>query len=413
MLSVRPSGSICRPTLKIYKFPVGFEVSIDKPSVIEGSSVVFNCEVPEELTSEVTWFHNGTKIFKELHQNKKIQLNGSLTINNVLFNDTGKYDCHLSGIFKGSASLTVFMATKISYEKDLFLVQQGQSTTLPCSVSADPRLQVNTKWTKWDLESDADNESRFSKLPNNSLFISNAFLNDSGIYTCFASTELDDTSENIQLLVLSVPSVPRIKEFKCIGNGPLITWEPNEYDHIPLHYTIQFITSFAPDEWQTYEKDVVGHQCMLPYTPWANYSYRIIAHNDIGASEPSEPTEMCEMSADYPNKNPDDVKAEGGDPTHLVISWKPMPPIEHHGPGFYYLVWWKRDCDVLWPIFQRVDDWKRSSVTVTGQSIFRFTRYHIKVEACNNVGRSIVKPIEVIGYSGEDRPTTGMKFLSI
>lgn len=56
-------------------------------------------------------------------------------------------------------------------------------------------------------------------------------------------------------------------------------------------------------------------------SPWANYTFRVIARNKIGPSLPSDHSEMCTTLHDVPYKNPDGVEGKGSDPTNLVIKW--------------------------------------------------------------------------------------------
>lgn len=56
-------------------------------------------------------------------------------------------------------------------------------------------------------------------------------------------------------------------------------------------------------------------------TPWANYTFRVIARNKIGPSEPSGHSGVCETPEDVPYKNPDNVIGKGSQKDNLVISW--------------------------------------------------------------------------------------------
>lgn len=56
-------------------------------------------------------------------------------------------------------------------------------------------------------------------------------------------------------------------------------------------------------------------------TPWANYTFRVIARNKIGPSEPSGHSEVCQTPEDVPYKNPDNVIGKGTEKDNLVISW--------------------------------------------------------------------------------------------
>lgn len=138
-------------------------------------------------------------------------------------------------------------------------------------------------------------------------------------------------------------------------------------------------------------------------SPWANYTFRIVAFNKIGSSLPSGPSEQCTTQADVPYKNPDNVEGKGTDPTNLVISWTHMPEIEHNAPHFRYVVKWKRDIPAEEWQSSEVNDWEQSSILVSNQPTFQ--RYRIRVVAINDQGESNMMAREVIGWSGEDRPT--------
>lgn len=79
-----------------------------------------------------------------------------------------------------------------------------------------------------------------------------------------------------------------------------------------------------------------------------------------------------------------------------------MPQIDHNGPGFYYLVSWRRNISGQPWSEEMVRDWKQSQYVVPDTPTFQ--PYKIKVAAVNAKGTSNVTPIEVIGWSGEDSP---------
>lgn len=57
-------------------------------------------------------------------------------------------------------------------------------------------------------------------------------------------------------------------------------------------------------------------------SPWANYTFRVIAWNKIGPSTPSaHSSDICTTTAEVPHKNPDNVIGEGDQPDNLVIKW--------------------------------------------------------------------------------------------
>lgn len=96
------------------------------------------------------------------------------------------------------------------------------------------------------------------------------------------------------------------------------------------------------------------------------------------------------------------MKGEGDRPDNLVISWTPMPEIEHNAPGFKYRVYWKRDIAGKDYEYKEVLDYKQDRLIIPNQPSFQ--QYRIKVIAVNELGEANVSPQEVIGYSGESEP---------
>ncbi|GFY07482.1 neuroglian [Trichonephila clavipes] len=202
-----------------------------------------------------------------------------------------------------------------------------------------------------------------------------------------------------------VPNPPRIEHVDCDGLSAMVVWKPMGDRRAPiLSYSVQFNTSFTPDTWENAFKNIpaADTRVKVEMSPWANYTFRVRARNKIGPSEPSGPSHYCATPEAVPYKNPDKVMGRGTQPDNLVISWTPMPLIEHNAPEFFYKLFWKRDDDpqATWKS-EKITDWRQNQLVVDYQPTFK--RYRIKVEAHNRRGQAPVPP-EVIGYSGEDVP---------
>lgn len=269
---------------------------------------------------------------------------------------------------------------------------------------SDPGLDLAIKWLWNGEEIDFEAQPRFTKSEDHSLTISNTIELDSGSYTCHAETELDSSSASATLTVQDVPNAPALTGIRCEERTATISWEPKGDNRSPiLFFDIQFNTSFTPDSWS----DAAGKVPATDFTytvsmsPWANYTFRVIAANKVGPSQPSEHSEVCTTQPAVPGKNPDNVEGKGTEPTNLVVRWSPMPEIDHNAPQFHYRVSWKRDVPGAEWSKQDVYDWQQSEILVDNQPTFQ--RYKIRVQAVNEKGESEVSVKEVEGYSGEDR----------
>lgn len=78
----------------------------------------------------------------------------------------------------------------------------GESVTLECSATGQPQPRVT--WTKGDrtpLPSDA----RINITPSGGLYIQNVVREDGGLYTCFASNNVDTIHSTARIIVQGKP----------------------------------------------------------------------------------------------------------------------------------------------------------------------------------------------------------------
>ena len=97
-----------------------------------------------------------------------------------------------------------------------------------------------------------------------------------------------------------------------------------------------------------------------------------------------------------PSHYPLEVRGESTFPSSLLITWKPLLPINHNGPGLYYVVYHQR-ADGEGEMF-RNEVRNASSFVVTGTDFY--VKYIIHLQAANDIGFGPKSPV-VFGYSGE------------
>lgn len=392
--------------LNVLALPPEFKERPRQEATVDRRTVTLRCRVFGAPNPEVKWIRGGLELTGGRYQT---QDNGDLVIRDVSFNDAGDYTCHAKnkfGVIEANGTLIVKESTRIIDEPQDYEVAAGQQATFRCNAVADPTLDLQIKWLSDGEEIDFETEPRFVRSNDNSLTISKTSELDSNTYTCVASTELDEARAQATLIVQDVPNSPRLTGLKCNPRQAVLSWEPLGDNRAPiLYYTIQYNTSFTPDIWSNALENVPSTDFTqhVEMSPWTNYTFRIIAHNKIGPSQPSKHSESCTTQPDVPFKNPDDVRGEGTTPTNLVISWTHMPQIEHNGPKFQYRVYWKRDIPSdRWNV-EDIYDWQRNNIVINDQPTYE--RYRIKVVALNELGESNSAAREEIGFSGEDRPT--------
>ncbi|RZB77529.1 neuroglian, partial [Asbolus verrucosus] len=372
---------------------------------VDGRNVTMICKVLGAPKPSVKWSLND----RELTGGKySVQENGDLHISNVQFNDRGNYTCFAENRFgkaSAKASLLVKAHTYITDGPEDYEVAARTSATFRCNAVADESLKLEIVWLKNDQAIDFEEEPRFVRSSDYSLTITQTIELDSGTYTCLARTALDEASAKAQLIVQDAPNAPEIGKIKCNPKDATIKWESKGDNRAPIsHYIIEYNTTFTPETWtETYNNvPATDRSYNVPMSPWTNYTFRVIAVNKIGKSSPSAPSGVCTTISDVPYKNPDDVKGEGDQPDNLVITWTPMPKIEHNADNFKYRVFWKQDIDGKEYESHDILDWREKRYVVENQPTFK--QYRIKVKAINELGEANVAPEEVIGYSGESPP---------
>ncbi|CAH1996819.1 unnamed protein product [Acanthoscelides obtectus] len=374
-------------------------------AAVDNQDVNMTCKVLGAPKPNIKWIHNG----KELTGGRyEIKPSGDLRINRVQFDDRGHYTCYAEnklGNVNASARLDIKAHTYITDGPEDYEVEAGNPATFRCNAVADPSLDLEIIWMKNDQRIDFEGEPRFVKSSDYSLTILKTIELDSGTYTCLAQTELDETSARAHLTVQDVPNAPVMTGVECHTKDATVRWEPKGDNRAAiLYYIIQYNTSFTPEEWRGAFEHVPSAELSynVPMSPWANYTFRVIAVNKIGRSSPSSHSDVCTTPPEVPHKNPDNVKGEGDRPDNLVITWTPMPQIEHNAPGFKYRVYWKRDIPGKDYESQDILDYRQDRWVIPNQPSFQ--QYRIKVKAINELGEADVSPEEIIGFSGESEP---------
>ncbi|KAI5612378.1 neural cell adhesion molecule L1-like protein precursor, partial [Silurus asotus] len=181
----------------------------------------------------------------------------------------------------------------------------------------------------------------------------------------------------------------------------MLHWMPTKDHNSPI---TEFIIEFEENHWEPGNwrplLRVSSQQNSAPLSLYGhiNYQFRVSAVNAIGKGHPSKPSERYKTPPAAPDRNPENIKIEGHSPHQMDITWEPLMPIEHNGPGLEYKLSYRQmGVEESWT--EKMV--KRHSFIVKDTPTY--VPYEVKVHAFNNHGGA-VEPSVVFGYSGEDLP---------
>ncbi|XP_053112542.1 neuronal cell adhesion molecule isoform X2 [Hemicordylus capensis] len=382
-----------------------YQVIAEKPALLD--CAFFGSPLPE-----IEWF-KGVKGSILQGEPYIFYNNGTLEIPVAQKDNSGTYTCvarNKLGKVQNEVQLEIKEPTMIIKQPEYKIIQRTGQVSFECTIKYDPTLVATITWLKDSAE--LPNDERFIVGKYN-LTIMNVTDKDGGTYTCIANTTLDSVSASAELTVVAPPTVPPVvydhpdppfdlELTDHLERSVQLTWIPGNDNNSPItKYVIEYEDVMRePGVWN-YQTDVPGTQknVQLKLSPYVNYSFRVIAVNEIGRSQPSEASDQYFTKPAKPDENPSGIKGIGSEPDNLVIKWEPLKRFQSNGPGLRYQVSWRqKDSD---------DEW--TSVTVANISTYivsgtpTFVPYEIKVQALNDLGHA-PEPATAIGHSGEDLP---------
>uniref|UniRef100_A0A8C6XJU3 Neuronal cell adhesion molecule n=1 Tax=Naja naja TaxID=35670 RepID=A0A8C6XJU3_NAJNA len=393
--------------------------------VIENKPALLDCAFFGSPMPEAEWFQ-GVK-GSILQGNQYVfHNNGTLEILKAQKNSSGTYTCiarNKLGKAQNNVQLEIKEPTMIIKQPEYKVVQRMEQVFFECVIKYDATLIPTVVWLKENDELPDDGRFIVGKY---NLTIMNVTDKDGGEYTCLANTTLDSVSANAVLtivgLLVPTPPPPSSSIEECcllpfsdrpdppydleltdyLERSAQLTWIPGNENNSPItRFIIEYEDALREPGIWNYQMEVPSMftTVKLKLSPYVNYSFRIIALNEIGRSQPSEASEKYFTKPAKPDDNPINVQGIGTEPNNLVITWKPLTDFQSNGPGLQYKVSWRQN--------DGEDEW--TSVTVANVSKYivadtpTFVPYEIKVQALNDLGPAH-DPLTIIGHSGEDLP---------
>ncbi|XP_027899038.1 neuronal cell adhesion molecule a isoform X14 [Xiphophorus couchianus] len=372
-----------------------YRVIMNHPALLDCAS--FGSPIPT-----IAWFKDGQTSIRN-GDSYVIHENGTLEINVAQPLHSGKYTCTATnnlGFKENDVFLEVKEPTRILTQPTYKKVQRGMSALFECKVKHDKTLMPTMTWLKDNGE--LPDDQRF-EVDDESLIIRDVTDDDAGTYTCVANTILDQDSASATLTVVEKPDPPTDLELTDqMERSVQLTWIPGDENNSPIqNFLIEYMDLLhQPGVWVNLtEVSGTTTTAQLELSPYIYYTFRVLAQNGVGYSDPSNPSAQYRTNPSAPDENPTNVEGAGTESDNLVISWKPLTGFQSNGPGLQYKVQWRQK-DVE-------DDWASKNVVNDSQLIVSgtptYVAYEIKVQAFNNYGNA-PEPTVVTGYSGEDKP---------
>ncbi|XP_049687628.1 neurofascin isoform X18 [Accipiter gentilis] len=383
--------------------------------VIQNNRTRLDCPFFGSPIPTLRWFKNGQGNTLD-GGNYKAHENGSLEMNMARKEDQGIYTCvatNILGTAEAQVRLEVKDPTRIVRGPEDQVVKRGSMPRLHCRIKHDPTLKLTVMWLKDDAPLYIGNRM---KKEDDGLTIYGVAEKDQGDYTCVASTELDKDSAKAYLTVLAIPANrsrelpkerpdrPRDLELTDLAERSVrLTWIPGDDNNSPItDYIVQFEEDrFQPGMWHNHSRYPGSvNSAVLSLSPYVNYQFRVIAVNDVGSSLPSVPSERYQTNGARPEINPTGVQGAGTQKNNMEITWTPLNATQAYGPNLRYIVRWRRR--------DPRGSWYNETVKTPRHVVWNtpiYVPYEIKVQAENDFGRA-PEPDTVIGYSGEDLPSS-------
>ncbi|KAM6237335.1 neurofascin isoform 10-T11 [Porphyrio hochstetteri] len=371
--------------------------------VIQNNRTRLDCPFFGSPIPTLRWFKNGQGNTLD-GGNYKAHENGSLEMNMARKEDQGIYTCvatNILGKAEAQVRLEVKDPTRIVRGPEDQVVKRGSMPRLHCRIKHDPTLKLTVTWLKDDAPLYIGNRM---KKEDDGLTIYGVAEKDQGDYTCVASTELDKDSAKAYLTVLERPDRPRDLELTDLAERSVrLTWIPGDDNNSPItDYIVQFEEDrFQPGMWHNHSRYPGSvNSAVLSLSPYVNYQFRVIAVNDVGSSLPSAPSERYQTNGARPEINPTGVQGAGTQKNNMEITWTPLNATQAYGPNLRYIVRWRRR--------DPRGSWYNETVKTARHVVWNtpiYVPYEIKVQAENDFGRA-PEPDTVIGYSGEDLPSS-------
>ncbi|XP_015786890.1 Down syndrome cell adhesion molecule-like protein Dscam2 isoform X1 [Tetranychus urticae] len=416
--------------------PPQWKLEPDDKSVIEGQSLVIDCQAIGKPEPRVLWKKStdqwSINNYKTIISGSRVQtlVNGSLYFIEITPEDSGSYMCEASnGIgtpLSAVVKVNVHIPARFTERFQSIKAQKGESIELGCVSHGEMAIKI--VWSKDGknvsplmMQSIFEENNALSNEYISKFLIRSSSRSDSGLYTCTASNLYGSDERKIELIIQDEPDAPNgLKTSKVNSRSFQIQWnEPfNGNNQIK-----KYIINYKPENgiWETNGKEIIieptrSEAMIRGLSPKTSYHIRVRAENDYGKSGWSEIVPVT-TDEEVPDNPPSHLQVSATGSTSIRVSWQ--APVSKHRSNTvtgYYIGYKKVDDKRSGSfIFKTVKaDPSKQHFTEELSGLEKLTKYTIVVQAYNNKGAGPLSEELYVSTTEYDKPSSpNLKILSI
>ncbi|RZF38602.1 hypothetical protein LSTR_LSTR010935 [Laodelphax striatellus] len=389
----------------------------------QGSDAKIECKADGFPKPVVTWKKatgDSPGDYKDLKTNNPdIKMDeGTLSINNIQKTNEGYYLCEAGNGIGSGLSAVIMISVQAPPQFEIKIRNQtarrGEPTVLQCEARGEKPIGIlwNMNNKRLDPKSDNRYTIREEILPNgvlSDLSIKRTERTDSALFNCVATNAFGSDDTSINMIVQEVPEVPYgLKVLDKSGRTVQLSWAAPYDGNSPIkRYLIEYKISKGTWEADIDRVLVPGQQNIagvVNLRPATTYHLRIVAENEIGASDPSDTVTII-TAEEAPSGPPTGVKVEAVDQYTLKVTWKPPERDHWNGEIQGYYVGYKLSSSDKPFLFETVEFSKEEGKEHHLQiaNLKTYTQYSVVVQAFNKLGAGPMSD-EVRQYTAEGIP---------
>ncbi|KAG8182726.1 hypothetical protein JTE90_026177 [Oedothorax gibbosus] len=369
-------------------------------STMGGKAGHLDCVVKGHPKPTIQWRRKGDDgTDTELTDNSRwrVATNGSLLFRRIEKGDEGTYTCSANnGVGEGiakSARLQVKAPPRLTTASRLKIARKAESTSLSCEAEGEQPLM--TSWHKNGVALQTTgrvqlNEELSATGVIAQFTILSTHRSDGGSYTCSARNKFGEVNNTIVLRIVEPPERPvSVKVGEVWSRAATVSWSAPFDGNSPItQYLVHYWKDIEGASHRLQERGVSATQTSVllgDLHPGTTYLLRVVAENEVGRGESSEPFKL-RTEEEAPSAPPTDVTVIATGPTSVSVTWK-APPREHWNGrllGFY--VGHRRQGSLEPFAFHTVPAGRSPHADFRLQRLQKATRYSVLVKAFNSVG---------------------------